>query len=121
MLENVENFALMATKRWDAGYQELLDLISVSSLETRRLQSSLCMLYRIVHKLCYFPSNVVMPRSSFIQRTNHHEQYLNQPFAHTCSLFYSFIPRSTHIWNSLPEALVTAPLPVIKRNVVQYL
>ena len=62
MLQNVENFALRTvTKRWDAGYQELLDMAALPSSESRRLQSSLCMLYKIVHNLCYFPSNIITP------------------------------------------------------------
>ena len=52
LLENVKNFATqMITKKWDCGYQELLDMVALPSLETRRLQSSLCMLYKIVHNL----------------------------------------------------------------------
>ena len=51
LLQNVEKFALrMVTKRWDTGYQELLDMAALPSLETR-LQLSLCMLYKIVHNL----------------------------------------------------------------------
>jgi len=47
LLQNVEKFALqMITKRWDTEYQELLDMVALPSLETRRLQSSLCMLYK---------------------------------------------------------------------------
>ena len=37
LLENVEKFAIrMATKRWDSGYQELLDMVALPFLETRR-------------------------------------------------------------------------------------
>lgn len=42
-LGNVEKFALrMITKQWDLGYQELIEMVSLPSLETRRLQASLC-------------------------------------------------------------------------------
>ena len=41
LLENVQKFAIrMITKRWDCGYQELLDVVALPSLETRRLQLS---------------------------------------------------------------------------------
>ena len=37
-LENMEKFALrMITRKWDAGYQELLDTLGTPSLGTRRL------------------------------------------------------------------------------------
>ena len=39
LLEDVQKFALrMATKQWDSGYQELLDIMNVPSLADRRLQ-----------------------------------------------------------------------------------
>jgi len=63
LLQNVEEFALrMVTKIWDTRYQELLDMAALPSLETRRLQSSLCVLYKIVHNRCYFVSNIITPR-----------------------------------------------------------
>ena len=71
LLENVEKFAIrMITKRWDCGYQELLDMVALPSLETRRLQSSLCMLYKIVYNLCYFPPHIITPRFNVSQRTD---------------------------------------------------
>ena len=55
-LKDVEKFALrMATKSWDSGYQDLLALTDIIALEPRRAQASLCMLFKIVHGLCFFP------------------------------------------------------------------
>jgi len=71
MLEDVEKFAMkMATRRWDTGYQNLLNMANVPSLESGRLQSSMCTLYKIVHGLCYFPPDIVSLRPSFCQRTD---------------------------------------------------
>ena len=121
LLENVEKFAIrMITKRWDCGYQELLDMVALPSLETRRLQSSLCMLYKIVHNLCYFPSHIITPRSNVSQRTDR-RLLLHQPFARTNTFMYSFVPRSVRVWNSLPEQIVTAPMRPFKNSVTQYL
>ena len=117
LLQNVEKFALrMVTKRWDTGYHELLDMAALPSLETRRLQSSLCILYKIVHNLCYFPSNIITSRPNVSKRTDR-QLLLHQPFAHTNAYMYSFVP----IWNSLPESVVTAPMHLFKNNVLQYL
>ena len=39
LLEDVQKFAFrMATKQWDSGYQELLDIMNVPSVADRRLQ-----------------------------------------------------------------------------------
>ena len=51
-LENVQKFACrMATKIWDSSYQDLLELVNLPTLEHRRLETRLCLLYRITHKL----------------------------------------------------------------------
>ena len=110
LLENVEKFAIrIITKRWDCGYQELLDMVALPSLETRRLQSSLCMLYKIVHNLCYFPSHIIAPRPNISQRSDR-RPLIHQPFARTNTFMYSIVPRSVKVWNSLPEQIVTAAM-----------
>ena len=39
-IEDVEKFAMkVVTRRWDAGYQELLNMVNIPSIESRRLQS----------------------------------------------------------------------------------
>ena len=121
LLQNVEKFAFrMITKRWDSGYQELLDMVAIPSLEKRRLQSSLCMLYKIVHNLCHFPPYVITPRSNVSKRTDR-PLLLHQPFASTNALMYSFVPRTVNVWNSLPQEIVTLPFRSFKNSVVQYL
>ena len=52
----------MATKSWDSGYQDLLSLTDIIALEPRRAQASLCMLFKIVHGLCFFPPNMITTR-----------------------------------------------------------
>ena len=53
LLENVQKVALrMATKSWDSSYQDLLELVDLSTLEHRRLETRLCLLYRIIYNLC---------------------------------------------------------------------
>ena len=64
-LENVQKFALrMCHKNWDAGYQELLDLSTLPTLENRRLYLKLCTLYKIIYGYFYFPPNVFIPKPS---------------------------------------------------------
>ena len=99
MLESVEKFAIkMSTKNWNIGYHDLLSLTHVHllPLETRRVYSSLCMIF---HHLCYFTPNIICQRY-INQRTNNHS-LLHQPFARTNAFFHSFVPRTINIWNTL--------------------
>ena len=78
-LENVQKFACrMATKSWDSGYEDLLDLVDLPSLESRRLETRLCLLYKIIHKLYYFDDGIFFPSTSL---THHapHNLVLNRP------------------------------------------
>ena len=95
LLEDVQKFALwMATKQWDSGYQDLLDIMNVPSLADRRLQLKLALLYKIVHGMSYFPSDILCPRTNYNLRTNH-SLVIDQPYAHTNAYFYSFVPHTT--------------------------
>ena len=63
-LENVQIFACrMATRSWDSSYQDLLDFVDLPSLEYRRLETRLCLLYKIIYKLCYFDDGIFTPSS----------------------------------------------------------
>ena len=61
-LENVQKFACkMATSQWSGmQYEQLLSTTNLPSLE--RTEQRLCHLFKIVHKLVYFPTNVIVPR-----------------------------------------------------------
>ena len=103
LLEDVQKFALrMATKQWDSGYQELLDIMNVPSLADRRLQLKLALLYKIVHGMCYFPPDILCPRTNYSVRTNH-SLVIDQPYARTNAYFYSFVPHTISTWNSLHQ------------------
>ena len=109
LLEDVQKFAFrMATKQWDSGYQDLLDIMNVLSLADRRLQLRLSLLYKIVHGMCYFPSDIFCPRTNYSHRTNH-SLVIDQPYARTNAYFYSFVPHTISAWNSLHQQHVTAP------------
>ena len=72
----------MATKQWDLGYQELVDIMNVLSFDDRRLQLKLALLYKIAHGMCYFPSDILCPHTNYSLRTNH-SLVIDQPYAHT--------------------------------------
>jgi len=117
-LEDVEKFALkMITMQWDLGYQDLLRISDISSLQSRRVQSSLCTLFKIVHGLCYCPPNFVTPRQNYSERTNR-QLLLQQPYARTNHYLFSFVPHTVQAWNKLPESVVTLPLNSFKHRIL---
>ena len=68
------------SKNLDLGYQELLDIMNVPSLADHRLQLKLALLYKIVHGMCYFPSDILCAHTNYSLRTNH-SLVIDQPYA----------------------------------------
>ena len=55
-LEKVQKYALkVCTKSWDASYEDFLSKASLPSLQRRRIQTSLCHLFKIINELTDFP------------------------------------------------------------------
>ena len=112
-IENVQKFACkMATHNWNTSYQDLLSVTELPTLERRRLDLKLGLLFKIVHKLCFFPDGIVKLReqSTLLSNTRFlHPLYLHQPRAHTNSFQFSFVPHTSYLWNSLPFNIVNAP------------
>lgn len=107
-LERVQKFACkMATQNWNAGCDELNDLVNLPSLQHRRLQLKLCQLYKIIHGLSYFPDDIFIPRQNFSNRSSNNKSLL-QPFAHTNAFLFSFVPHTIRTWNSLSTSQVNA-------------
>ena len=60
LLQKTKQFASkICNKNWDDAYHELLDMLDLPSLAQRRLHTRLCYVYKIVHRLLYFPPDVV--------------------------------------------------------------
>ena len=60
-LESVQKFGLkFAARRWDAGYNELLDLFNLPTLEEHRIHLKLGLLFKIIHNLL-FPTLATSP------------------------------------------------------------
>lgn len=109
-LENVQKFACrIASARWDEGYEDLLNHLNLQPLHQRRLHAKLGLLYKIIHKLCFFPENTFQERSICHSHRVTHQHQLNIPFAHSNSYLYSFVPHTISTWNSLPDNFVCAP------------
>ncbi len=80
--------------------------LDLPSLEQRRTHLKLCLLYKIVHNLCYtqefFPIGIIFYNS----RMNSLSLY--QPFARTNAFYFSYVPHTISLWNSLDSNHVSA-------------
>ena len=96
-LESVQKFGLrVCAKQWDLSYNELLSNFDVPTLNDRRLYLKLATMYKIVHDLLVFPP-VFVHRST---KAHVNSNIFIQPYAHTNSFLYSFVPHSVSLWNS---------------------
>ena len=65
----MQKFALkLVSRRWDCGYDELLDLVGIPTLCERRLHLKLAQVFKIIHSLCYFPDDIFQMQSSYSSR-----------------------------------------------------
>ena len=89
--------------------KDLLEIFELSSLEERRLNLKLGLLFKILHEFCYFPEteSFTTLRNYCSSRSTHCLQ-LTVPFAHTNSYKYSFFPHTIQQWNSLDTSCVFA-------------
>ena len=105
-LGKIQKFACrMATRSWEDGYLHLLYLVDLPSLECRRLQARLSLLYKIIYKLCYFNESIFIHNTSATHHV-HHNLVLSHPFARTNTYIYSFVPHSIYFWNNLDSSFV---------------
>jgi len=81
----------VSTKLWDWSYHELLAKLHLPTLTQRRLHINLCLLYKIIHGLMYFPPDIVTPSTTVTH--NPRSLLLQEPFARPIMLakilFYS--------------------------------
>ena len=102
-LEDVQKFGLrLAAHQWDSNYQDLLELFQLPTLEERRLELKLGLLFKIIHNLCYFP-DVPEPRGGHRNlRASHPLQLKLHTNAYSCS------PHTMSAWNSLDNPFITS-------------
>lgn len=86
---------------------QMIEDLGWQSLQNRRSNAKLVMVYRITYGL------VDIPAASFFHPTSlntrgHSLRYL-VPYCRTDIYSHSFIPSGIRLWNQLPEDLVTAP------------
>ena len=114
-IEDVEKFAMrVITRRWDTGYQELLNLANVPSLESRRLHCAHC---TRLYMACVLYSRHCITETQFLPAD---QRAVSSPSTLCPQSTYhnSFVPHTVNIWNSLPEPLIMSSF---SNNVMQYI
>ena len=99
----------------------MLSRLQWDSLELRRKQSQLHMLYKSNHGLAAFPiCDYVLPSATLMTRGSH--PFKIQPmFAIKNSPKQSFLPSTIPMWNNLPQSVINSPtLQLFKTNLNTY-
>ena len=87
----------------------MLEDLQWRTLEQRRTECSLVLLFQIIHGLVQIPpTNYLQPSLNTTSRKNHNYTY-QQCSTRTNYFKYSFFPCTTVIWNNLPYQLVNSP------------
>ena len=96
----------MCTKQWQSSYNDLLDVLNVPKLETRRRSTRLSTLYNLKNNLILFPGELLQKQHAVSRHDR--EQLLVQPFARCHQHYNSFVPRTIREWNNLTSEEVQA-------------
>ena len=107
MTSKIPSVAHLSYPNINGGYIQRLEALKLISLEERRLNTDLCVLFKIVHGLldCDVKKVVQLaPRG----RTRGHSLKLILPKFRLDVKKYSFPTRTIPVWNELPENVVTS-------------
>ena len=77
-----------------------------NTLQQRRMQSKIVILYRIVHQLVSIPSHI--PYLIPTRASRGHNMRFAIPRLTVNTHLYSFFPSAIRIWNQLPDSTVSA-------------
>ena len=108
-----EILATIVTENWEVKGHHLLELFQIPTLEDRLIYLDLCTMFKIVHNLCYFPSDVlcelhvIRTTRATLGRPSH--LHFHYPSFHTTQFQKSFVMLSIKAWNSLPLNLLSCP------------
>ena len=78
-----------------------------SSLQQRRIEARLVMMYRITHDLVDIPAAQYLHPATFMHIRGSSQRYM-LPFCRTDVYRHSFFPTGIRLWNQLPEHVATA-------------
>ena len=95
-------FVLNKKDRYDS-VTEMLSFLGWPSLQSRRIEAKLVMLYKIINNVVHvdLDDDILIPVTCHYTRA-----HLMQPYTRVDPYKYSFIPSSIRLWNTLPRNVV---------------
>ena len=89
---------------WSTSVSSLINDLNWQSLQLRRFNLKLIMMYKITHNLVSIPKDhYLTPCTS---STRHHNYTYKLPYSRINSHLFSFFPSTIRLWNSLDSELV---------------
>ena len=120
-LEAVQRRAARFVKgnyRTSSSTSQMIADLGWQTLEQRRQQAKLTMMYRVVNRLVDIPPEPYLRPATISTRGNSVSYIV--PYCRTDYLHHSFFPSATRLWNQLPDHLATAPsLDIFKQGLTQ--
>ena len=87
MIESIQKFAnSVCLKQWsrETRYQDMLEVLNMSSLAAHWRQRKLCTLYKVVNNnLSEYPSPLLIPRDPYFSSCSVHCLSFVRPYVHT--------------------------------------
>ena len=106
-IEKVQKYVLkVCMKSWDSSYADLLSMTSLPSMQCRRLQASLCHLYKIMHGLTDFPDAPTTRQEFRYNSRSSTTEAMMVPHFRTSSHQHSFFSHTICEWNKLPKEII---------------
>ena len=93
--------------RTTSSVSEMISNLGWETLQERRTEAKMVMMYRITYGLIEISATSLLHLATLSTRGNS-MRYL-QPFCRIDAYRCSFFPSGIHLWNQLPERVVTAP------------
>ena len=100
---------------WNLPYLERLQILSLETLENRRIKNDLVLLYKIVYKYVDIESENMFSFNT--NNTRGHWAKINLQYSRVNCRKYMFFNRTIPIWNLLPEeVIVSSNVYIFKTN-----
>ena len=103
------------------SYADRLAKLNIRSLEYRRLENDITMVYKIIHKLVDLPFDRMFEFYKSPYETRRHKYHLKLESYNYLAYKHTFANRAARVWNDLPAELVsTSPFLAFKKRLKSF-
>ena len=101
---------------------DMIKHLGWATLETRRRQSRLTLMYKLTHGLIDIDSREYLIQHSESHTRGSHQFKFRVPYLNKDVFKFSFFPKTKADWNCLPEAIVSSTsLEIFKHRLLAFL